>query len=106
MRDKIVANLGGDDNFVALRWKSPGDQLFTQTIAVGIGGIEQSDSEIKGLVHEGNCLAFREIAPPAGRDGPEAEADLADLEIGIFVGAEAHESRKDSTLDPQLSTIK
>ena len=42
VRDEIVADLRRDHDFVALFWKSFGDQFFAQTIAVGVGGVEQA----------------------------------------------------------------
>ena len=46
--------------------------------------------EIERLVHERDRFALGEISPPAGRDGPETEADFADFEIGILISAKAH----------------
>ena len=90
VRDKIVADLCRDHDFIALIRESLRDQFFAQSISIGVGRIEERDAEIKRLVHERDRFALGEISPPAGRDRPEAEADLADLQVGIFVSAKAH----------------
>ena len=43
VRDKIVADLGRDHDFIALLRKSFRDQFFAQAVSVGIGGIEERD---------------------------------------------------------------
>ena len=90
VRDKIVADLGRDHDFIALIRKCLRDQFFAQAVAVGIGGIEKSHAEIERLVHERDRLALGEISPPAGGDRPKTEADFADLQVGVLVGAKAH----------------
>ena len=66
MRDKIVADLGRDHDFIALIRKRLRDQFFAQSVAVGVGCIEKRDAEIERLVHERDRFALREIPPPAG----------------------------------------
>ena len=85
-----LADLRRDYDFIALLRKSFRDQLFAQSVAVGIGGVEKRDPEIERLMHKRDRFAFGELAPPAGRNRPETEADFADAEVGVFVGAEAH----------------
>ena len=92
MRDKIVADLGRDHDFIALVRERLGDQFFAQAVSVGIGGIEQRDPEIERLVHKRNRLALGEIPPPTGRNRPKTKADFADGELGVFVSAKAHGS--------------
>ena len=106
MRDEIVADLRRDHDFVALLRERLRDQLFAEAVAVSIGGIEERDAEIERLVHERDRFAFGELAPPAGRNGPEAEADFADVQVGVFVGAEAHIEKKRSTSNVERSTSK
>ena len=88
--DKIIADFCCDHDLIALVRKCLRDQLFAQAISIGIGGIEERNSEIERLVHESDRLALRKLAPPSGRDRPEAEPDLADAQFSILVGAKTH----------------
>ena len=58
MLDEVVTDLCGDDDLIALGRECLGDIFFAEAIAVGIRGIEESDAEVEGLVHEGKRLAF------------------------------------------------
>src|SRR5260370_41163168 len=66
MVHEIVADLGCDGYFIALFWERLGDQFLAQTVAISIGCIEQSNSEIERLVHQRDRFALSELAPPAG----------------------------------------
>jgi hypothetical protein len=92
VRDKVIAHFCCDHDFVPIRRKRFGDEFLAQAISISVGGIEQSNTEIEGPVHEGDGFAFGEIAPPTGRDRPEAEADFAHREIGVFVSAKTHQA--------------
>ena len=70
MRDKIVADLGRDHDFIALIWKCLRDEFFAQAVAIGVGGIEKCDAQIERLVHKRNRLALCKSSPPAGGDRP------------------------------------
>src|SRR5205085_7527839 len=98
MSNKIVSDLGSDDNFVALFWERFRDQLFTEPIAIGIGGIAKRDAQIERLVHERDRFALRKLSPPTGRDCPEPKSDFADTEVGVFVSTEAHWARLTSNV--------
>src|SRR5579864_1816120 len=91
--DEIVANLGRDNDLVALGRERLGNKLLAQPVAVSIGGIEQGYPQIEGFVHEGNRFAFSEGAPPPGRDCPEPKADFADGEVGVFIRPKLHNER-------------
>ena len=109
MSDEIVADFGRDDDFVALLRETPWRSVLRSAVSIGIGGIEERDAEIERLVHERDRFAFGELSPPAGRNCPEAEADFADFEIGVFVGSKAHSKevkRSTSTLNIQRSGRK
>ena len=87
---KIVADLGRNHDLVALFGERPGDELLAVAVAVGISGIEKRDAEIERLVHERDRLAFREVAPPAGRDGPKSKTDFRDAKVGLRQCAKFH----------------
>ena len=87
---EVVADLGGDDDLVALVGEGPGDEFLAVAVAVGVGGIEEGDAEIERLVHERDGFAFGEGAPPAGGDGPETEADFGDADFRFGQGAKFH----------------
>src|SRR5260370_26248954 len=104
--DEIVSDLGRDRDFIPLFRERLGDQLLAQSVAISVRRIEQGDAEIERLVHERNRFAFGEVSPPAGRDGPQAEANFAYGEVGIFVSAEPHRQKtKRSTLNAQHPTF-
>src|SRR4029077_6335765 len=84
-------DLRRDYDFIALIRERFCDQLFAQTIPVGISRIEQRNPEIKRLVHQRNRFTLGKISPPAGGNCPQPEADFTDCEIGILVSAKAHE---------------
>src|SRR5439155_23005452 len=88
--DEIVADLGRNHDFITLCRERFSDQLFAQSISVGIGRIKQRYAEIKGLMHEGNRFALGEIPPPTGGNRPQTEADLANRQIGVPVSAKPH----------------
>src|ERR1700688_2254653 len=87
---KIVADLGRDHDFVSLIWERLRDQFFAQSVSVRISRIEESDAEVKRVMHQRNRFALGEISPPTGGDCPQAEPDFADRQVGIFVCAKAH----------------
>jgi sirohydrochlorin cobaltochelatase len=90
MCDKIVTDLGRNDDFIALLGESFRDVFLAQAVAVSIGGIEKRHSKIESFVHECDRFAFAEIPPPTRGDRPQTKTDLADCQIGIFVGPETH----------------
>jgi hypothetical protein len=87
---KIVSHFGCYHDFIALFRKRLRNQLLAQSVPVSVGRVEKRDSEIERLMHERDRLAFREISPPAGGNGPEPKADFAYGEVGVFVRPEAH----------------
>src|SRR5438270_3623238 len=88
--DEIISDLGRDRDLVALFRECLGDQFLAQSVAVSVSCIEKGNSEIERHVHERDCFALGEISPPAGRDRPETESDLADFKIGVRVSAKLH----------------
>ncbi len=90
VRNKVVADLGCDNDFVALLWKCFRDQFFAQAISIDVRGIEQRHAEIERLVHERDRFAFGEISPPTSRDRPKSETDFTHFQVGVFVNAKAH----------------
>jgi hypothetical protein len=87
---EVVADLRGDDDLVALRGEGLGDELLAVAVAVGVGGVEERDAEVVRLVHQRDGLALGEVAPPAGGDGPKAEADLGNADVGLRQRAKFH----------------
>src|SRR5207248_443010 len=76
VRVKIVAELGGNDDAVALAAKGAGEDRFSLPIAVRIGGIVEGDPEIARPVEQAYGLALRPVAPPGSANRPAAKADL------------------------------
>jgi hypothetical protein len=53
-------------------------------------------------MHQCDRFALGKISPPAGRDRPQPEANLAHREIGVLVGSETHDNKiKRSTSNAQ-----
>src|SRR5437879_8507169 len=105
--NKIVSNLGCDHDFIPLVRERFRDQLFAQTVAIGISRIEQGDAEIERSLHERNRFAFGKISPPAGGNRPQTKADLANRQISVFVSAKLHRlslNARCSTLNAQLNS--
>ena len=74
------------------------EERLTPPEAVGVGGVEKRDAEIARAPDRGERIVIAG-APPAERssarignaaDGPGAEADLADPEVGFAEGAVMH----------------
>ena len=74
--DEIVADLGRNRDLVALFRERLRDQFLAQSIAVGVGCIEEGNAEIERLVHERDRFALGKVSPPAGRNRPETEPDF------------------------------
>ena len=55
-----------------------------------LGAVVQDQRQVERLAHQRQRLALGVIAPPAGGNGPQAEAHLADGQIGIAVRPEFH----------------
>src|ERR1700682_699092 len=51
-----VAELGGDDDAIALSLDRPSNQLFVLERSVHVGGVEHVDAEFKGAMNGGNRL--------------------------------------------------
>src|SRR5439155_13404854 len=83
VRVEVVAELGGDDDAVALAAKGAGEDRFSLAIAVGVGRIVVGDPEVAGAVKQAHRLALRPVAPPSGADRPAAKADLRDLDVRV-----------------------
>src|SRR4030095_5782161 len=88
--DKVVADLGRDDDFIPLFRKRLGDQFLAQTVSVGISRVEQRNTEIERLMHEPDRFALSEIPPPSGGNSPKTKPDFAHGQVGVSVGAETH----------------
>ena len=85
MGDKVVANLGGDHDLVAIFWERLRDVFLAQAVAVSIRRIEQGNPQIERLVHEGEGLAFGVIAPPPGRDRPQTSKPTSLTVRSVFL---------------------
>ena len=88
--DKIVTDLGCNNDFIALVRKCFRNQFFAQSVSVRVSRIEQRDTEIECFVHERNRLALGKVSPPTGGNSPRTKTNFAHSQIGIFVGAEPH----------------
>src|SRR4029453_1208505 len=87
---KIVADLRSDPDLIPLIRDRLRDQLFAQSVSVRVSRVEQSDAEIKALVHESNRFAFGKVSPPPSGNRPQSEADLANGQVGVFVCPKTH----------------
>jgi len=90
---KIVAELGGVDDLAAdvgARPEGFGELLLAPAVAVGIGGIEQADPQALGLPEHSDGLVVGLLPPPSRGGGPEAETDLAHLDVAIGVSPILH----------------
>ena len=75
---EVVAELGADDNFVAMFGQGLGKDFFAVALSVGVGGIEEGDAELGCFLEQADAIGFVDFAPPAGGDGPETEADFGE----------------------------
>ena len=87
---KIVADLRRYHNLITLVGKRLGDQLFAQSISVGISCIEERNTEIEGLPQKIDGLLLSEAAPPSCRHRPHPKSDFAYGKIGISISAIIH----------------
>ena len=87
---EVVADLGAEDDVVALALEGLGHDLLVGAGAVLVCGVEEVDSEVQGLVDEVDGLLFVDVAPPVADEGPCAEATFGDGEVGVGDGAVFH----------------
>src|SRR5205823_4867658 len=59
-----------------------GQNRLAAPVAIGIAGVEEGDAQVEGAPQQVGRLVVGEVAPPAGSDGPDAEADLAEGDVG------------------------
>src|SRR5262249_52760714 len=87
----VVAHLGGEDAAVTHVTEGGVEDRFAVAVAVDRGSVEEGDAEVVGEAKQAHGLVLRVIAPPAGRQRPEAEADLRHLDAGLAQLAISHE---------------
>ena len=75
-RVDVVAELRRDRDVVADVAERLCEQRLAAALAVGVGRVEERDAEVVRLAQERDRRLVGVLAPPAGRDRPEAEADL------------------------------
>src|SRR5947208_9710516 len=83
--NKVVTDLSRDYDFIPLVRERFRDQLFAQTVAIGISRIEQGDTEVERSLHERNRFAFGKISAPAGGNRAQTKANLANRQNSGFV---------------------
>jgi hypothetical protein len=76
----VIPNLRGEDALVSLLAESVAEQRLTVAIAVDVGGVEEGHSEVVCNAEEAYCVVVPLLAPPAGRESPEAKADFRNQE--------------------------
>ncbi len=69
-----------------------GDQSFAEAVAVDVGGVEEGDAAVEGLVEGGHRLSLVGAAPLAAADAPGTEADLGNLPTRPSEGACVHDA--------------
>ena len=81
---KISSDLGGDDKVFSFSFKGFADELFTVTVTVHIGRVEEVAAEFNSLVDSlqgifviGGAVA---VSVPVSADGPCAETDFRDFQ--------------------------
>ena len=90
---EVIADLGADDDVVSLLGEGLDQDFFTVALAIGVGGVEEGDAEFGGFLKESNGVGFVDIAPPYGGDGPEAEPDFGEGQVGPWELAMLHGRR-------------
>lgn len=89
---EVVAEFPADFDFVARdRFEELAKEGFGPTVAVGVAGIEEGDSLIKGELHEAKGLIVGVMPPPIDAEGPAAETDGGDFEGGVAEFAAEHD---------------
>jgi hypothetical protein len=66
-----------------------GQQPFCSTEAIGLGGVEQRDTEVESPMDGGTGL-FLVDGPPLAPESPRPEGDGRDLQVGISQPDIAH----------------
>src|SRR5947207_5768270 len=77
------------------------EDRLAAAVAVGVGGVDVVDAVIDCAADDPLRLFVCVVAPPAGRHGPCAEAELGELEIGVVKFAIAHRA----SLSPQRRDV-
>src|SRR6185437_9482161 len=74
----VVSDFRRVDDVAAPPAEGLGELALGEAVAVGVGGVEEGDAVVVVCAAEHrHSLGVRLLAPPAGGDGPGAEADLA-----------------------------
>ena len=92
-----ATGFGGDDDFFAAVAFELRDEAFAVAHAVDVGGVDEVDAAVDGLIQGGERFTVIDGAPGAA-DGPGAETDFRDVVTGsskrtIFHVGEEEESR-------------
>src|SRR5581483_7773046 len=77
---EVVAELRSDRDIAALFQDRREDRLAAP-VAVRISRVDVVDAEVERLADEVLRLRVGVVAPPPGRHGPRAEAELGDLNV-------------------------
>jgi hypothetical protein len=74
---EVVAELGGDDDVLALLLREGvAEDLLAVAVSVGVGGVEEGYALFDGVAEEVDGVVVFDFTPPAGGDGPDAEGDF------------------------------
>ena len=73
--DAVEAELGGDNDLVAVRREGFADEDFVGEGAVDFGGVEEGDAEVDGFVHEVDHFGFVVDGAVAEAHAHAAEAE-------------------------------
>ena len=83
VRIEVVAELGADDNFVALLLERLCQDLFAVAFAVGVAGVEEVDAQVERAPKQSDALRLFNLAPPISCDSPHAKTHFGYGEIGF-----------------------
>ena len=88
-RVDVVAELGAHDDVGVVAERLVEQRLAT-TLAVGVGGVVEGDAVIFRVAEDGDGFIVRVLAPPAGGQGPHAEAHFRDFDATASERARLH----------------
>ena len=90
---EVAIDLGGDDRPVAPAFERPAEHLLRPPVGIAGGGVDEVDAGVERRRHHLDRLAIVLRAPHrVAAEGPGAERDARDLEVGTGQHCTFHRS--------------
>src|ERR1041385_333312 len=91
---QAASSFGGDDDFVftiaPARFLELSDKALAASVTVNVGGVNEVDARVDGLVQRGKRFIVRDIAPHAS-NGPRAKTDVRNFPGYAAQGTVVHD---------------